>query len=128
MPQPGIAEVEGFTVDSLLSENLNTDIERLQSTNDLVDAMPFWRRRGLHERRIEVMVIRPSEDLRKVAADHSVQMSRGVRLFLCTVGGWGHEWRIPSYLLFDGRFAQALIDLGYRDGLKARPALQAFFS
>ena len=126
--QPGIAEIAGFTLDSLFSENLNTDIERLQMTNQLVDALPFWRRRGLRKRRIEVMVLRPSLDLRKVAADYSVQMPRGVRLFLRTVGGWGHEWRMPSYLLFDGRFAQALIDLGYRDGLKARQALQAFFA
>lgn len=126
--QPGIAEVAGYTLDSLFSENLNTDIERLQSTNALVDALPFWRRGNLRKRKIDVMVIRPSEDLRKLAAHHSVQMPRGVRLFLRTVGGWGHEWRMPSYLLFDGRFAQTLIDLGYRDGLKARPELQAFFA
>lgn len=126
--QPGIAEIAGYTLDSLFSENLNTDIERLQSTNALVDALPFWRRRGLRRRRIEVLVIRPSEDLRKVAAEFSVQMPRGVRLFLRTVGGWGHEWRMPSYLLFDGRFARALIDLGYRDGLKQRTALQTFFA
>lgn len=74
------------------------------------------------------MVIRPSEDLRVVAARHSIQMPRGVRLFLRTVGGWGHEWRMPSYLLFDGKFAQALIDLGYREGLKLRPSTQAFFA
>jgi NTE family protein len=127
-PQPGIAEVAGYTLDSLFSENLNTDIERLEGMNQLVDAIPFWRRRNLRKRRIEVMVIRPSADLRKIASDFSVQMPRGVRLFLRTVGGWGHEWRMPSYLLFDGKFTQALVDLGYRDGLKARPALQAFFA
>ena len=33
----------------------------------------------------------------------------------------------PSYLLFEGAFTQALIDLGYRDGLKQRPMLEAFF-
>jgi len=127
-PQPGIAEIAGYTLDSLFSENLNTDIERLEEINTLLESIPFWRRRALRKRKIRVMVIRPTEDLRTVAARHSVQMSRGVRLFLRTVGGWGHEWRMPSYLLFDGKFAQALIDLGYRDGLKLRPSIQEFFA
>ncbi|MCP5179190.1 MAG: patatin-like phospholipase family protein [Pseudomonadales bacterium] len=126
--RPGIAEIAGYTLDSLFSENLNTDIERMEETNQLIDSIPFWRRRKLRKRAIRVMVIRPSEDLRVVAASHSVMMPRGARLFLRTVGGWGHEWRMPSYLLFEGRFAQALIDLGYRDGLKLRPAVQDFFA
>ena len=66
--------------------------------------------------------------MRLLAAQHSVSLPRGIRLFLRTVGGWGHEWRLPSYLLFEAKFTTALIDLGYRDGLKIRPELEAFLS
>ncbi len=125
---PGIAEVAGYTLDSLFSENLNTDIERMEEVNRLMEAVPFWRRRKLRKRSIRVMIIRPSEDLRNVAARFSVQLPRGIRLFLRTFGGWGKEWRMPSYLLFEADFAKALIDLGYRDGLKLRPSVQRFFS
>ncbi len=125
---PGIAEVAGYTLDSLFSENLNADIERMEEVNELIGAIPFWRRRRLKKRQISVMTIRPSEDLRVLASRFSVQLPRGIRLFLRTMGGWGKEWRMPSYLLFESHFAKALIDLGYRDGLKQRPAIQRFFS
>ena len=125
---PGIAEAAGYTLDSLFSENLNTDIERMEEVNRLIEAASFWRRRKLRKRQMRVMTIRPSEDLRAIAARFSVQLPRGIRLFLRTVGGWGREWRMPSYLLFEADFAQALIDLGYRDGLKQRPAVQRFFA
>ena len=125
---PGVAEITGFTLDSIFSENLNADIDRMVQINELLDHVGRWRRRKLGQRKINVMVIRPSEDIRVIAARFAVSLPRSVRLFLRTVGGWGHEWRLPSYLLFDGGFARALIDLGYLDGLKLRPEIEAFFS
>lgn len=124
---PGIAEIAGFTLDSLFTDNLNTDIERMEQINRTLDHANWLQRRRTGLRKIKVMVIRPSEDLRPIAARFAVALPRGTRLFLRTLGGWGHEWRLPSFLLFEGAFAQALIDLGYRDGLKQRPNVQAFF-
>ena len=125
---PGIAEIGGYTLESLFAENLNADIERAHQVNAMLELIPWWRRRQLKRRRIEVMVIRPSQDVRTIAARYSMKLPRTIRLFLRTLGGWGNEWRLPSYLLFEAPFTQALIDLGYRDGLKHRPALEAFFS
>jgi NTE family protein len=94
----------------------------------MLGMIPWWRRDHTGRKRIEVMVIRPSQDVRELAARFSMKLPRSIRLFLRTLGGWGNEWRLPSYLLFEGPFTSALIDLGYRDGLKHRPALEAFFS
>ena len=126
--EPGIAEVAGYMLDSLFSENMNADVERMEDVNRLIDRVPWWRRRKLGKRHIRVLVVRPSQDLRTIAARFSVQLPRGIRFFLRTVGGWGHEWRMPSYLLFEGAFARELIDLGYRDGLKLRPQIEQFFA
>ena len=128
LAMPGIGEVGGYMLESLFAENLNADMDRVGQINELRAQLSWWRRRSSGRRHIEVMVIRPSEDLRVIASRYAVLLPRGVRLFLRTVGGWGHEWRLPSYLLFEAPFTQALIDLGYRDGLKQRPALEAFFS
>ncbi|MDA1075778.1 MAG: patatin-like phospholipase family protein [Proteobacteria bacterium] len=125
---PSMGEIGGYTLESMFSENLNTDLERMQQLNHMLNLIPRWRRRRSGRRQIDVMVIRPSEDLRVIAARFSLALPRGLRLLLRTVGGWGHEWRLPSYLLFDGGFTRALMDLGYRDGLKQRPALEKFFS
>ena len=126
--KPGIAEIAGFTLDSLFSENLNTDIERMEQINQALGHVSRSRRNITGLRKIKVMVIRPSEDLRIVSARYAVTLPRGIRLLLRTIGGWGHEWRLPSFLLFEGPFARELINLGYRDGLKLRRNVEMFFS
>ena len=126
--EPGIGEIAGFTLDALFAENLNTDIERMKQINRMLNYMNWWQQRKTGLRPIKVMVIRPSQDLRVIAARFAVKLPRGIRLFLRTVGGWGHEWRLPGFLLFESDFARELINLGYYDGLKQRPRMNAFFS
>ena len=125
---PGVAEIAGFTLDSLFAENLNTDIARMKQINNILNHTNWKQGRENNLKQIKVMVIRPSQDLRVIAARFAVKLPRGIRLFLRTIGGWGHEWRLPSFLLFEGVFARELINLGYYDGLKQQPKMNAFFS
>ena len=125
---PGLGEIGGYTLESVFAEHLIADIERAQQINALLEMIPWWRRNHTDRKRIEVMVVRPSEDIGLLAARFSTRLPRSIRLFLRTLGGWGSEWKLPSYLLFEGPFGEALIDLGYRDGLHHRRALEAFFS
>jgi NTE family protein len=124
---PGLGEVGGYTLESLFAEHLNADLEHMRQLNGLLELIPAHRRRASGRRRIDVMVIRPSQDVRLIAARFLTRLPRSIRLVLRTIGGWGSEWRLPSYLLFEAPFTQALIELGYRDGLKQRPQLEAFF-
>jgi hypothetical protein len=47
-------------------------------------------------------------------------------LLLRSLGGWGRDWRLASYLLFGSGFCQALMKLGYEDGLSEAEALREF--
>jgi NTE family protein len=40
-----------------------------------------------------------------------------IRMLLKRLGAWGKDWRLPSYLLFEPGYCQALMRLGYQDTL-----------
>jgi len=71
-------------------------------------------------------VIRPSRDVREVTREHMCQIPRAVRLLLRTLGAWGKDWRLASYLLFDAAYCQELIAMGYRDGMAMKEELRDF--
>ena len=73
-------------------------------------------------------MIRPSVDLRDLTRDHAGDIPRPVRLLLRTLGGWGKDWRMASYLLFEPGYATELIELGYQDGMDQADQVRAFLS
>jgi NTE family protein len=49
-------------------------------------------------------------------------------MLLRTLGGWGRDWRMASYLLFESSYCSELIDLGYADGMNQEQEILKFFS
>ena len=49
-------------------------------------------------------------------------------MLLRTLGGWGRDWRMASYLLFESAYCKELIQLGYEDGLRLRPEFTDFIA
>ena len=54
------------------------------------------------------------------------EIPRAVRMLLRSLGGWGRDWRMASYLLFEAPYCTELIRLGYEDGMRARQELAEF--
>jgi NTE family protein len=146
---PGPLALVGKTLNALLLDRIDTDLARLNSINDLLEAgrrtygegfvdrinaaLGYEEGRGL--RTMRTLLIRASEDIGELAARYvrSEAFARRVG------GGTGRLMRrlgdreatdesdLLSYLLFDGDFARELIELG-RDDARARHAeLCAFF-
>jgi NTE family protein len=138
----------GKALNALLLDHTEYDLQRMQRINLILEAgnasfgdkfesmmnHELVRLRGAPLRRIHAVHIRPSEDIGALAADF-VNAGRmrvtGViarkLIQRLAEGEARHESDLLSYLLFDGDFANELIDLGRRDAAKKEDELAALF-
>jgi len=124
---PSLGELGGYMLDTIFMDNLDADLSRLLRINRTLALLNTEQQKQAGLRQIETYVIRPSEDVREITRQHANAIPRSVRLLLKSVGGWGKDWRMPSYLLFESEYTRALMDLGYRDALSQTEEIQIFF-
>jgi NTE family protein len=126
---PSLAQIAGHALNSIFLDSLEVDVERLQRINRTIEIIPqeILERTHYPLRRVEFRVIRPSEDLEKIAAAHAAELPRTMRMLLRTVGGLKHNAStLLSYLLFERGYCRALIRLGYKDTMARKDDLLAF--
>ncbi len=123
---PSLGEVGGYLLDTIFMDTLNADLNRLRRINHTLSLLAPARRGDTPLRRIDTLVIRPSRDLREVTQRHVEDIPRAVRMLLRTLGGWGRDWRMASYLLFEAPYCRELMDLGYVDAMARRDQLKGF--
>lgn len=142
---PSLAFLAGKVLNALLVDPLAYDLQILSRINDLVDvhtrglqpnakdelSQRMIRRRGASYRHIETLVFVPSRDIAKLAAqylkDNLKRFDIGLlarRLLRSAAEEGNADW--ATYLLFDGGFAEQVIELGRRDALRRRDEIRAF--
>ena len=127
-PYPSLGEIGGYLLDTIFMDTLNADLARLRRINRTLRHVPVAEHTETGLRHIETLVIRPSADLREITRRYAGDIPRSVRLLLRTLGGWGRDWRMASYLLFESGYCGELLQLGYRDALGQRERLRAFLT
>jgi len=120
---PGLGDIGSYLLDIIFMDHLNADLAHLERTNRIVDDWPAGTDKPEGLRRIDSLVIRPSEDLRAVAERHVHRIPASVRTLLRGTGAWG-SGRMASFVLFEAEFCRELIELGYADGLAAADAVR----
>ncbi|MBI5545885.1 MAG: patatin-like phospholipase family protein [Deltaproteobacteria bacterium] len=127
----------GKALDTLLNDRVEEDLDRLRRTNALLEAGtraygPGFARllnstllpmQGQPVRYVRTLVVRPSQDLGRLAAEfaRSPEFRRRASGFAGRLVRRLADSEAPdqadlaSYLMFDGAFAEILIDLGRRD-------------
>lgn len=124
---PSLAQVAGHALNSIFLDSMEVDLERVQRINELEAILPESVCAQADIKHVDVLVVSPSQTIEKIAERYAAELPWTIRLLLRMVGAMPHGGGILlSYLLSEGKFCRALIDLGYQDALKQRDEILRF--
>jgi NTE family protein len=140
----------GKVLNALLLDHVEADLRQMRVINALLESgerafgNEFLERmdaaaretRGQPFRKVEELVVRPSEDLGELAGKllthpaSRAHIPRWIRLALGSLGASGGQFEtdLLSYLLFDAVYTAPLVELGYRDARGLEEEFLRFFS
>jgi NTE family protein len=127
---PSLAQIGGHALTSIFFDALEADLEQLERINRAVVQSPvrLTGAGGEMLRRVEFVLMTPSQRLEDIAIHHVNALPRPVRFFLRGVGALRRSGTsLASYLLFEREFTRALLRLGYADAMARRDELMTLF-
>jgi NTE family protein len=122
---PPPAQVAGTLFNAIFLDQLDSDAMQLRLINALIEAHAEEKRQGL--RPIDLLVLRPSQDLGRLANAYEADLPKGFRFF--TRGLGTKETRsndMLSLVMFQTDYVKKLIELGETDALAKRAEIEAF--
>src|SRR5437763_2859906 len=122
---PPAAQLMGQLLNAIFLDVIDEDGVRMERLNEMIRKLSYEDRDGF--RPIELAVLRPSEDIGKLAADYVKYLPRTMRFFMRAAGA--HETDsadLASMLMFEPHYLELLITLGERDVASRIDDLRAF--
>jgi NTE family protein len=122
---PPPAQVLGVLYNSVFLDLIDEDVMRMERLNQIVARLPDERRNGL--RVIDMLVLRPSRDLGRLASEYEPRLPRVFRFLTRGLGTRKTESPdILSLVMFQEDYLRRLIELGEQDAHAQWERIEAF--
>jgi NTE family protein len=111
---PPPARVLSVLTNAIFLETLDNDAKRLERFNQLLEQLPEDERDGM--RPVEMVILRPSRDLSRMARDFEPRLPAGIRFLSRGIGATrsGSPDSL-AMMMFQPDYIRAVIELGERD-------------
>ena len=126
---PPPARVLGLLLNSVFLDTLDWDAAALRRINLLVNRLPreVSERQGL--RHVDLLILRPSRDIGKLARDFEIELPPGLRFLVRGLGTPDIKSAdFVSYLLFESEYIRTLVELGASDAEANWDRIEAFLT
>lgn len=127
---PSLSRVMGYLFDTIFSDSLHADLERLERINRTLDYVRGQTGReptGMGLSEIETLVIAPSQRPVEIAARYVTSLPKAMRWLLRSLGGEVEGgYQLLSYMLFESTYCREMIELGRRDAQSRRQEISRF--
>jgi NTE family protein len=147
---PHVVFLLGKVFNALLLDPVTYDLQVLERFNRVMEVVDdvltpeerarvdavLEKERGMTYRKLPTLIFEPSQNIGVLAGDHlrrhsaTWKLGRFYEWLLSRAADVDSTWEadLASYLLFDGAWAQTLIELGRHDALAKRDEIRAFFA
>lgn len=126
VPSFSLGRVISVLINSLMLDAIDLDYERLMRINDTVGKLHYGAQTPL--RKVDIAMIRPSEDIGRIAYEEADAMPKTIRYLVNGLGSPRDAQGLISNLLFEPPFAKRLIELGYEDAMRQKERIVEFYT
>jgi NTE family protein len=113
--KPTVARILGVMMSAILLDAISLDLERIERINHTVSLIPPEQRHQTNLKQIAAMVLRPRQDIGKIAKEYVTSLPKSIRYLMEGLGSQEESAELLSYLIFAPDYCSLLVDLGYQD-------------